>query len=335
MNKTLKNALLFSCVTIAALVLMSRWPEILPRLAGANWLLLSAATIGLLIYQFLNAGVWSLVLGALGHRAPFAKAAKIWIQSEALRWLPGGIWGYGSRVFNASELGVSKAKASSSLVLELALTNLAWATTAALLLFTPLAGLVRESARQFLEELTPSILLSLTVTTALALMTVILVFRTKKHHLLRHLTTRLSWQELHGGRVACTLIAYSALCIFNGLLLWLVIVAVPNLSMSPLVAIGIGGGAWLAGFWAIGIPGGIGVREAALAAMFAFFGDLDSGLAVAVLWRALQMTVELASLLLVSLPDRLKSKKPKVIEEDLAKSEKESEFNRIRVCKLP
>ncbi|NNM30991.1 MAG: hypothetical protein HKO57_15840, partial [Akkermansiaceae bacterium] len=72
--------------------------------------------------------------------------------------------------------------------------------------------------------------------------------------------------------------------------------AVPGLDISPLETIGIAGAAWLIGFWAIGVPGGIGVREGALAWLLAHSGSLEAGMAVAVLWRALQVVVELAAL---------------------------------------
>ncbi len=308
MKKALKNSLLLLGMGFALAALVSRWPEIQPRLAGTNWLLLGGAAAGLLIYQFLNAGVWSLVLGSLGHRVPFVHAARVWLQSEALRWLPGGIWGYGSRVLNAKELGVEKGRASTSLILELALTNCAWALAASLLLFSPLATLAVSFLQDFLpSSLTPSLVIvvvaSVVVMAALALLA---LFFFSKHRLgktlFRKLMGFIPWRELRPKLTLQTTFAYVGLCIFNGFLLWLVITAVPNLSVQPLVAVGIGGAAWLVGFWALGVPGGIGVREGALAVMLAAFGDLDSGIAVAVLWRGVQVFVELISLCLVALP---------------------------------
>lgn len=311
MKKIIKNTLLALGMSLAAAALISRWPEIAPRLAGSHWALLALAALGLIGYQFLNAGVWSLVLGALGHRVPFAKTAKVWLQSEALRWLPGGIWGYGSRVVNAQQLGVNKTAASSSLVLELALTNLAWAATAATLLFTPLAGITLEALTEITPPDFPWIPTLLGSTVAVLGATLLLATLPMVRSLVRKIAQLLPWGQLSPRLLLRTTSAYMGLCVFNGVLFWLVIAAVPNLSVSPLVAIGIGGAAWLAGFWAIGVPGGIGVREAAIAALLAAFGDLDSAIAVAVLWRALQMVVELLTLLLVSLPLLSSQRTPK------------------------
>jgi uncharacterized membrane protein YbhN (UPF0104 family) len=311
MKKIVKTTLLALGMCLAASALISRWPEIQPRLVGCNWFLLALAALGLLVYQFLNAGVWSLVLGSLGQRVSFARAAQVWLQSEALRWLPGGIWGYGSRVLNAKELGVSKSKASASLILELALTNLAWALTASILLFSPLVALVLEALSKLIPRDLPWILVSVGIVGVTMLALVSLLSFSKSKDLREKALQLLPWRELEVTPLLLTLFSYLGLCLCNGLILWIVIAAVPNLSVSPLVVLGIGAGAWLAGFWAIGVPGGIGVREAALALMLAAFGDLDSGIAVAVLWRALQMAVEILSLLLVSLPVFQKRKKAK------------------------
>lgn len=301
MKKIVKNTLLALGMTLAAAALISRWPEIQPRLSGSNWSLLFLVALGLLGYQFLNAGVWSLVLNALGHKSPFGKTAKIWLQSEALRWLPGGIWGYGSRVLNAKELGVSKPKASSSLILEIALTNIAWALTATLVIFTPLLPLaLTKLSNIFSRDSMVALLFGVSAACMAAL--ALALYLTKKKIHSKKLLHLLPWRELKLKSLSNTLLSYLGLCFFNGLLLWLVIKAVPNLSISPLMALGIGGSAWLAGFWAIGVPGGIGVREAALATMLAVFGDMDSAITVAVLWRTLQVSVEIISLLLVSLP---------------------------------
>lgn len=305
MKTLLKNSLLLLGMSLAGAALFSRWPEIKPRLVECNWTLLLLAVIGLMGYQFLNAGVWSLVLRSLGERVPFAQAARVWLQSEALRWLPGGIWGYGSRVLNAKELGVTKPKASASLVLELAVTNLAWVLTATILLFTPLLGSLLTVAQNASTQLSwngftwTQVSAGVAVTATLALSTY--HFRARLIALVKRFVSLLPWRELQPKTLAQTLAAYLGLCVFNGLLLWLVVTAVPQLTLSPILVIGVGGAAWLAGFWAIGVPGGIGVREAALAFLFAVFGDFDSGLTVAILWRALQMLAELLSLLLVSL----------------------------------
>lgn len=302
MKKILKNTLLALGMSLAVAALISRWPEIQPRLAGTNWLLLSLAALGLLAYQLVNAGLWSLVLASIGQRVSFCSAARVWLQSEALRWLPGGIWGYGSRVVNAKELGVNKSKASASLIVELGMTNLAWGAAATLLLFTPLAHLAHGAVNRLLPNNLSWELVIAGAAVVAALASSFLFYFAPSRKMFASLLARLPWRELRLQTSLRSTLAYLGLCVFNGLLLWLVILAVPNLSVSPLVAIGMAGGAWLVGFWAIGVPGGIGVREAALAGMLAVYGDLDSGIAVAVLWRGLQMTIEILSLALVSLP---------------------------------
>ena len=47
-----------------------------------------------------------------------------------MRYLPGGIWGYASRVVEARRLGVGKGVAALSLTVELAITALSWGIVA-------------------------------------------------------------------------------------------------------------------------------------------------------------------------------------------------------------
>lgn len=305
MKKVIKNLLLALGIGLAVAALVARWPEVQPRLGGANWILLGLAAAGLLLYQLLNAGVWSRVLGALGHSVPFGQAARVWLQSEALRWLPGGIWGYGSRVVNARELGVDKGRASASLMLELALTNVAWMVMGGLLLLTPLAGMAVEAVEARMPQEFPWLLVGAGGLGVLGAVLLMLWKCGSVRRLILKVLGKLPWKETSPSQSLVALASYVVLCVFNGFLLWVVTRAVPGLNVNLLTAIGIGGGAWLVGFWAIGVPGGIGVREAALAGMLAFFGDLDAGIAVAVLWRAMQMAIELVSLVIVTLPFRI------------------------------
>ena len=75
-----------------------------------------------LAYRPLNAGVWTWILASLGHRVPYFRGMRVWLTSESLRWLPGSIWGFCSRVDGARTLGVPATIASISLPVELIVT---------------------------------------------------------------------------------------------------------------------------------------------------------------------------------------------------------------------
>ncbi|MEM9080118.1 MAG: lysylphosphatidylglycerol synthase domain-containing protein [Verrucomicrobiota bacterium] len=300
MKKVIKTSLLVLGMSLAVAALVTRWPEIKPALLGANPTLLWAAAVGLLAYQITNAGVWSLVLSAMGQPTPFLKTSRIWLQSEALRWLPGGIWGYGSRVVNAAELGIGKVKASASLVVELSLTILAWSIAALALFATPLLGMALDAIGGFFGNKTLFPILAIGFSTIILVLGCAFALRKKIISKLKDFQDANPFQTLRPKEGLKALAAYSALCLANGVLFSLVANAVPGVELPIIAAIGIGGAAWLVGFFAIGVPGGIGVREAALAAMLAAYGSLDAGIAIAVIWRALQIAVELLSLFLAS-----------------------------------
>ena len=81
-----------------------------------------AASLLALVYRIVNPYGWVLSLRAMDQDVNGVDAAKIWIQSESRRWLPGGIWSYASRAAQANRLNVSAATASASMMLELILT---------------------------------------------------------------------------------------------------------------------------------------------------------------------------------------------------------------------
>jgi len=95
-------------------------------LRGANWFYLGLAIFIALIYLILNASVWGLIVRLVGASPNRFKAAALWIECEAMRWLPGGIWGYASRVVEAKRIGLNKTNGGLSLALELILTVTAW-----------------------------------------------------------------------------------------------------------------------------------------------------------------------------------------------------------------
>jgi len=81
-------------------------------LANVNAKLLTAALGITLAYRLTNACGWSFVLRALHVRLPGWTALRIWITSEACRWLPGSVWSYGSRALQAKKQGVPRSLSS-------------------------------------------------------------------------------------------------------------------------------------------------------------------------------------------------------------------------------
>ena len=258
--------------------------------------MVAVASVVLCLYRVVNASVWGAVLNGLGASVSFRAATRVWLTTEALRWLPGGIWGFCSRVKESQRLGMTKSLAGLSLSVELILTIMAWGLAMTLGLL--LSGLLSQVITAI-----PFWVLSLSVVAGVALLACVWRFRQSLLNLpmVRRLSVvnecQICWHSL-----GLALLAYTALCVVNGLAFYLLLGAFPqgSLSVSLFAAIGINAAGWLAGFFAIGAPGGLGAREAALAGLLVPFMSLDVALLCVAAWRLLQMVVEAVTLLVVA-----------------------------------
>jgi uncharacterized membrane protein YbhN (UPF0104 family) len=68
-------------------------------------------------------------------------------------------------------------------------------------------------------------------------------------------------------------------------------------TVSPTLAICANAIGWLIGFFAIGVPGGIGVREAGTALLLVPVMPWHEAALAGILWRVVQIVAELASLI--------------------------------------
>ena len=293
MRKALKTIALVAAVTLASLALYKMGSQVAGVLGQISWPLITLAIAGLTLYQWLNAGTWKDVFGGLGKNVSRSATTRVWIQSESMKWLPGGIWGYGSRVVNARKLGADMPTASAALALELSLTVLAWGIVALSILPTAIG---HDLVTRGLALASQSVVLTASAVLAGLALLAIPKVRATIGKILRRFIPSMDGMKLQPRSLARAMVSYLGLCLFNGLLLWLVTLAVPGLSVPWTSVIGIGGVAWLVGFFAIGIPGGIGVREAALAGLFAWHGSMESAVAAAVVFRAAQVAAELTAL---------------------------------------
>jgi uncharacterized membrane protein YbhN (UPF0104 family) len=95
-----------------------------------------------------------------------------------------------------------------------------------------------------------------------------------------------------------SLVVYVILNCAHGLGFWLMLAGLGyQQTVSPAAAIGANAAGWLLGFFAIGVPGGIGVREAGSALLLSPIMPWHEAVLAAGLWRVLQIVAELAALL--------------------------------------
>jgi glycosyltransferase 2 family protein len=280
------------CVFLALLPRAGELTRCLDRLC-IEWIAMALALC--LVYRLLNAGVWAWILESLGHRVPYFGAMRVWLTSESLRWLPGSIWGLCTRVDGARGLGVPATIASLSLPVELTITITSWGCVA----FVGLA--VSGLGTRFL--LSCANWLAPICTTVVAAPVVVrlgwpILARQPWFRAYRERLQAVSKSQINPGSLTRSALFYAALNAINGLGFWLILIGMGyQHAVSPALAIGVNAVGWLVGFFAIGVPGGIGVREAGAAFLLGSVMPWQEAVLAGVLWRIVQLAAELASLL--------------------------------------
>jgi hypothetical protein len=257
-----------------------------------------AIAIGLsVLYRVLNAYGWVLVLRALGRPMRPVAGTRLWLVTETLRWLPGGVWGMFSRAARAKAAGVPAMVASLSVPLELLLSIAAWGITACVglgLSGTTRAWLSRLPAF-WLALCGMALVLTVAAAFALAQWRPSAAIAKKMHGLVGGLRL-LKESRPKGAWLAVTVAFYTALCFLNGTAFLAVLRATCDSPPSLLATAGINAAGWLVGFFAFFAPTGLGVREGALSAMLAPLMPVDAAIVGALLWRLIQIIVELVCL---------------------------------------
>ncbi|MBV8098047.1 MAG: flippase-like domain-containing protein [Verrucomicrobia bacterium] len=279
------------CVILALLPRAGDLRQCVQRLGCAS---LAPAFCLCLGYWFFNAGVWSWILESLGYPIEYLTSVRVFLTSESMRWLPGGVWKFASRVVAAQNLGIPIAIASLSLPVELATVVVSWMVVA--LAGTICSGLAGRFVAAYSKWFLPA---------AGAALVSLLLFG-----LVWPMLSRQPWIRAKLGQLGEMLklkpnlraliraeLMYILLNVFHGVGLWLMLAGMGyQLTVSPAAAIGANAVGWLVGFFAMAIPGGMGVRETATAFLLSPVMPWQEAALAAVLWRALQIAAELISL---------------------------------------
>ncbi len=238
-------------------------------------------------YCGFNAFGWALILRSFGYPITAAAAVPLWIRCEALRWLPGSVWNFGARAVEVRKLGVPQSIAAASMTFELMFS------VASKVLFAVWGGFL------FANQLhaTPRVDIVVGTVVGVALLMAI-VLRNKLD---------LAGRQYAAIKSACataftrkrlrdnlSLFAYY-LCtgLLQGIALKFLVVAITgNGNVSTMVLVSANAAAWLAGFFALFAPGGIVVREAALATALATWLPPAECVSIALCWRLLQTIIE-------------------------------------------
>jgi uncharacterized membrane protein YbhN (UPF0104 family) len=225
-----------------------------------------AASVLLLANYFVLVEAWRRVLLAWDAHVPFGEASRVWFVANLGKYAPGKVWQLSAMTVMLREHGISTLVAGAAAVV-VTLGNLAAG-------FALAAGF---GGARVLREAYVATLIGLAVMgTALVLMPLV-------SRALVHLLARVRGREYASLRVPATASIWAFLgCglgwVMSGLAFrWFAQGMVGDASRSPLLWVAAYSGSYLLGYIAVFAPGGLGVRELALAKALPALGLASPG----------------------------------------------------------
>lgn len=259
------------------------------------------------LYRLVNPIAWKFVLASAGHRMSGVRCIQLWLIAESKRWLPGGVWGYASRAMACKREGISMTAASASIFLELLLTILAATVLTCLGL-----GLYWEQFASPVQNVLANCQLALShLFLAFAGATGIAVVAYWKRNAIidKWLQFNSKFALIHRNGVQPKALVQAtaylvAMAFLNGWINSELVCLVAESNSVPLIAmVAATAAAWVLGLVAFFSPGGLLVREAALATLLLPWLDYEAGLVLATLSRLAQIAAELVCLIPALWPD--------------------------------
>jgi len=281
-----------AAVAFVGLALGRSWEEVQAYewTLSPGWLVLSA--LAFLAFYVMQALAWWMLLRSFDLRVPARWAAAAWGQSILARYVPGNVFMALGRALASQRRGLGLRRVSAAMVYEQALAFCAALVTVGLLF----------PFWSYRPRVTALSLLGIPLLLALLHPRVFAPLADRVLHALGR--DRLG-VELSFGKVGALLCYYVAAWFVAGLACWTLARAVNDAGADLLPTVTVAFAfAFVVGMVAFVFPGGLGVREAVLAA--ALGGALGAGVALAwaVLLRLWQIAVEVVFVGLVTLVER-------------------------------
>lgn len=253
--------------------------------------------LNLLVFP-LNAFSWHMITRALGSKISFHENFKLWMYSNATRFLPGSVWQYMGRVYLFSKAGESKLLATTALLIE-SLLNILVAMVAVGLVVLFWGRSVVEGV-SFGQNSLWIILFSCII----LVIPFVVLGQKKLLNKVLLLLQKVSKRKLAVEHVNLPLRSLPILVgifflhfFLAGTILFLLARGISPLPFSLLpVFAGIYGAAFFLGYVAFFIPSGLGIQEASLAGLMSFYMPLPLAVIVSVLFRLVLLLSELLTL---------------------------------------
>ena len=259
-------------LAVMSIRLAPDWPEAMTALRGVGPATVVALFLSLVFAEVWFALIWVSNTRRLGGRLPYTKGLAAYFYSGLSRFLPGAIVPYVARTALASASGTSAVKAGVATGLETILSSMA----ALALALVGLSGRLVEYDRlnQF------SLIVTVTLIAAASTVAYRLLPR-----FLRMIGRSEEFSHIPIGVVATSLASYGAGWLVMGWGVARLLGDLTTTSIGPVDAAGALALAWFAGFVAVPVPGGLGVREAVIAGVLAGEVGLQTGILLAFIHR--------------------------------------------------
>ncbi len=268
-------------VSLIFILLASRifgeWDQIKFHILNLNVINLILTMIIALPIYFFNVLTWHLITKTVGIKIAFKKNLRLWLISNAARFLPGGFWQYPSRIYLLGQHGVSKVEATTAVLLE-AIFNLATGALIIMIFFLS----------------TPSIIPVDKLIWMLAILAMIPLFI----YIFGKLEVSKKFKILKSLKISLRVVPFLFLTIFMqyffaGLTLLILANSIANLPMTFLfIFIGIFTTSWILGYLTVFAPSGLGVQEASIATLLSSYIPFGIAGIIAIIFRVVLLLVE-------------------------------------------
>ena len=268
------------------------WADLTAYTFQLNPGLLALAFLGFMLQELSYGLIWRAVLARLSSHLGLRTCLRIYLASEFVRYIPGNVWHVLTRILWVGKYGVSRPVAFASMAIEL-ITKLA----AGILVFS-ISLLFWQDFGKVGSLLQGSLLDILGVASIIALFIGLhpRVLNGVLNWALRRMKREPIQLTLRYSDILFITLAWCASWIVAGTAFYVLLLAL--WPVAPIVAwpicIGIYAIAWDIGFVSFITPSGLGIREAAIVALFALALPLPTGLAsiIALLSRLVSTLAE-------------------------------------------
>lgn len=257
--------------------------SVLPRLSHINPTLLFISTITFLIYYFLRALGWGLMMSMMGYKIKLRKSFYAWQFSEIKRYVPGNIWSFLSRASLFEELGVPKKQSAKAILYEVE-----FLVCSNLILSLLSVGIISK----YFGNNTSKLLLILGTSGIMIVFLLIFGYKISKS-----IATILP--NFGISRNLLILVYYAITFFFLALGVYLATASILGFNTSGIFLIGFFAFSFLIGYLSIITPSGLGVREGIITfGLTSFFTTPIAGL-IAIFSRIVLVTSELLFALVI------------------------------------